>query len=230
MDNLAETVYTIATWLVPLAFAIVFHEVAHGYVARHYGDPTAARLGRLTLNPVKHIDPIGTVALPTFLAVIGAPIFGWAKPVPVIEQRLRNPRWDMVKVAAAGPASNIALGIIASLVTGLFLLIVQGSAPAPVTQFLFDNLRNFIIINVFLAVFNMLPLPPFDGSKVLAGFLPPALAEPYKALDRFGFLFLLLLILVVPSLTGVNVVSAVILPPVEWIMGFMGQIIAMIAG
>ena len=230
MDNLAETVYTIATWLVPLAFAIVFHEVAHGYVARHYGDPTAARLGRLTLNPVKHIDPIGTVALPTFLAVIGAPIFGWAKPVPVIEQRLRNPRWDMVKVAAAGPASNIALGIIASLVTGLFLLAVQGSAPTPVTQFLFDNLRNFIIINVFLAVFNMLPLPPFDGSKVLAGFLPPALAEPYKALDRFGFLFLLLLILVVPSLTGVNVVSAVILPPVEWIMGFMGQIIAMIAG
>ena len=230
MDNLAETVYTIATWLVPLAFAIVFHEVAHGYVARHYGDPTAARLGRLTLNPVKHIDPIGTVALPTFLAVIGAPIFGWAKPVPVIEQRLRNPRWDMVKVAAAGPASNIALGIIASLVTGLFLLAVQGSAPTPVTQFLFDNLRNFIIINVFLAVFNMLPLPPFDGSKVLAGFLPPALAEPYKALDRFGFLFLLLLILVVPSLTGVNVVSAAILPPVEWIMGFMGQIIAAIAG
>ncbi len=230
MDNLAETVYTIATWLVPLAFAIVFHEVAHGYVARHYGDPTAARLGRLTLNPVKHIDPIGTVALPTFLAVIGAPIFGWAKPVPVIEQRLRNPRWDMVKVAAAGPASNIALGIIASLVTGLFLLAVQGSSPTPVTQFLFDNLRNFIIINVFLAVFNMLPLPPFDGSKVLAGFLPPALAEPYKALDRFGFLFLLLLILLVPRVTGVNVVSAVILPPVEWIMGFMGQVIAMIAG
>ena len=230
MDNLAETVYTIATWLVPLAFAIVFHEVAHGYVARHYGDPTAARLGRLTLNPVKHIDPIGTVALPTFLAVIGAPIFGWAKPVPVIEQRLRHPRWDMVKVAAAGPASNIALGIIASLVTGLFLLAVQGSSPTPVTQFLFDNLRNFIIINVFLAVFNMLPLPPFDGSKVLAGFLPPALAEPYKALDRFGFLFLLLLILLVPRVTGVNVVSAVILPPVEWIMGFMGQIIAMIAG
>ncbi len=230
MDNLAETVYTIATWLVPLAFAIVFHEVAHGYVARHYGDPTAARLGRLTLNPVKHIDPIGTVALPTFLAVIGAPIFGWAKPVPVIEQRLRNPRWDMVKVAAAGPASNIALGIIASLVTGLFLLAVQGSAPTPVTQFLFDNLRNFIIINVFLAVFNMLPLPPFDGSKVLAGFLPPALAEPYKALDRFGFLFLLLLILLVPRVTGVNVVSAVILPPVEWIMGVMGQIIAAIAG
>ncbi|WP_337828586.1 site-2 protease family protein [Pseudonocardia sp. TMWB2A] len=230
MDNLAETIYTIATWLVPLAFAIVFHEVAHGYVARHYGDPTAANLGRLTLNPVKHIDPIGTVALPTFLAVIGAPIFGWAKPVPVIEQRLRNPRWDMVKVAAAGPASNIALGIIASLVTGLFLLAVQGSAPTPVTQFLFDNLRNFIIINVFLAVFNMLPLPPFDGSKVLAGFLPPALAEPYKALDRFGFLFLLLLILLVPRVTGVNVVSAVILPPVEWIMGVMGQIIAVIAG
>lgn len=230
MDNPATIIYTIATWLVPLAFAIVFHEVAHGYVARHYGDPTAANLGRLTLNPVKHIDPIGTVALPTFLAVIGAPIFGWAKPVPVIEQRLRNPRWDMVKVAAAGPASNIALGIIASLVTGLFLLAVQGSAPTPVTQFLFDNLRNFIIINVFLAVFNMLPLPPFDGSKVLAGFLPPALAEPYKALDRFGFLFLLLLILLVPRVTGVNVVSAVILPPVEWIMGFMGQIIAMIAG
>lgn len=230
MDNLAETIYTIATWLVPLAFAIVFHEVAHGYVARRYGDPTAANLGRLTLNPVKHIDPIGTVALPTFLAVIGAPIFGWAKPVPVIEQRLRNPRWDMVKVAAAGPASNIALGIIASLVTGLFLLAVQGSAPTPVTQFLFDNLRNFIIINVFLAVFNMLPLPPFDGSKVLAGFLPPALAEPYKALDRFGFLFLLLLILLVPRVTGVNVVSAVILPPVEWIMGVMGQIIAVIAG
>lgn len=230
MDNLAETVYTIATWLVPLAFAIVFHEVAHGYVARHYGDPTAARLGRLTLNPVKHIDPIGTVALPTFLAVIGAPIFGWAKPVPVVEQRLRNPRWDMVKVAAAGPASNIALGMIGAVVMGLFLLAVQGGEQGSATQFLFDNLKNFIIINVFLAVFNMLPLPPFDGSKVLAGFLPPALAQSYKALDKYGFLFLLILILVVPRVFGVNVVSAVVLPPVEWIMGFMGSIIGAIAG
>lgn len=230
MDNLTDTIYTIATWLVPLAFAIVFHEVAHGYVARHYGDPTAARLGRLTLNPVKHIDPIGTVALPTFLAVIGAPIFGWAKPVPVVEQRLRNPRWDMVKVAAAGPASNIVLGLIGSVVMGLFLLTFQGGEPTAAVKFLFDNLRNFIIINIFLAVFNMLPLPPFDGSKVLAGFLPPALAEPYKALDRFGFLFLLILILVVPRVFGTNVVSAIIMPPVTWIMGYMGMIIAAIAG
>lgn len=230
MDNPAGTIYQIATWLVPLAFAIVFHEVAHGFVARHYGDSTAARLGRLTLNPIKHIDPIGTVALPTFLAVIGAPIFGWAKPVPVVEERLRNPRWDMVKVAAAGPASNIALGIIGSIILGIMLLVFQGGELTPAKQFIFDNLKNFIIINVFLAVFNMLPLPPFDGSKVLAGFLPPALAEPYKALDKYGFLFLLILILVVPRLFGVNVVSAVVMPPVTWIMGFMGSVINAIAG
>ena len=230
MDNLAETVYTIATWLVPLAFAIVFHEVAHGYVARHYGDPTAARLGRLTLNPVKHIDPIGTVALPTFLAVIGAPIFGWAKPVPVIAKRLRNPRWDMVKVAAAGPAINIILGMIGGMLLGLFLLAFPASGWTAVHKFLFDNLRHFITANIFLAIFNMLPLPPFDGSKVLAGFLPPTLAKRYKALDRYGFLILLFLLFLMPQLFGVDIIGGVIIPPFMWILDKISMIAIAIAG
>lgn len=223
-------IYTIAVWLIPLTIAIVFHEVAHGWVARANGDMTAARLGRLSLNPIKHVDPIGTVALPTFLAVIGAPIFGWAKPVPVQQSELNNPRWDMVKVAAAGPAINIAMACIAAVIAGLMGFGAGTNEFGPVTAFIYQNLINFILINLFLAVFNMLPIPPFDGSKVLAGFLPRSIAKPYESLDRFGFLFLILLILVVPRLTGIDIIRAVVVPPVVWMMTMLRNLAMAIGG
>lgn len=226
-DNI---IFTILTWLIPLTIAIVFHEVAHGWVARANGDQTAARLGRLSLNPIKHIDPIGTIALPTFLAVIGAPIFGWAKPVPVMQNQLNNPRWDMVKVAAAGPATNIVLGIIGAVLLGLALAIFGYGGDSLAQAFLLANLLNFITINIFLALFNMIPIPPFDGSKVLGGFLPPSLGIPFQNLERFGFLFLIILIVVVPRVTGVNVVAEVVMPPFQWVMERLGSIVTTISG
>lgn len=226
-DNI---IFTIATWLIPLAIAITFHEVAHGWVARANGDQTAARLGRLSLNPIKHVDPIGTIALPTLLAVIGAPMFGWAKPVPVMQNRLNNPRWDMVKVAAAGPATNIVLGIIGAVLLGVAISILGTDTSSAVTAFIIANLQNFIVINIFLALFNMIPIPPFDGSKVLGGFLPPSLGIPFQNLERFGFLFLIILIVVVPRVTGVNVVSEIVMPPFQWVMGWLGSIVQIFAG
>ena len=228
MDS--NIIFTIATWLIPLTIAIVFHEVAHGWVAQANGDQTAARLGRLSLNPIKHIDPIGTVALPTFLAVIGAPIFGWAKPVPVMQSQLNNPRWDMVKVAAAGPATNIVLGIIGAVLLGLAIAVFGPVEKMSVGGFILTNLQNFIVINIFLALFNMIPIPPFDGSKVLGGFLPPSLGIPFQNLERFGFLFLIILIVVVPRVTGVNIVAEIVMPPFQWVMGWLGSIVTAIAG
>jgi Zn-dependent protease len=219
-----DTLNTIATWLVPLAFAIVFHEVAHGYVAYIFGDNTAHNEGRLTLDPIKHVDPIGTVVLPILLALAKAPIFGWAKPVPVQPHNLRNPRWHMVLVAAAGPASNLFLAII----TAVFIVITGIMVPDDsvvtdgVTLFFQENLRNFFMINLFLAVFNMIPLPPFDGSKVLAGFLPPAIGVKYQALDRYALPIMLALFLVLPMLLpNLRIVESLIVPPVSWLAGLI---------
>jgi Zn-dependent protease len=215
VSDFGEMAMRAATWIVPLTIAIVFHEVAHGLTARHFGDMTAAKAGRLSLNPIRHVDPVGTVGLPLILAVTGAPVFGWAKGVPVRADRLRNPRWHMVLVALAGPASNILLALVgALLIGGLLRAGVVGDGA--VIRFLAENLDNFIIINLFLAVFNMLPLPPFDGSRVLAGFLPPALARPFQRLDRYGLMIMLALLVFIPMLfPGQNPVTDIIVPPVE---------------
>lgn len=208
--------WTIATWLIPLVIAIVFHEVSHGWVAKALGDPTAKQRGRLTLNPIKHVDPLGTVILPMVLAVSGAPIFGWAKPVPVVARRLRNPRYHMVLVALAGPGMNLLLALIAALLLAALVAIAPPGLPS---AFLGQNLLNFLAINVFLAIFNLIPLPPFDGGHVVEGLLPRRLAVHFAKLRRYGFLLLIMLLLVIPQLfPGANIVERMVGPPVNWII------------
>ena len=203
--------YTIAIWLVPLVIAIVFHEVAHGWVARAFGDPTAARLGRLTLNLIKHADPIGTIGLPLILAITGAPIFGWAKPVPVVASRLRHPRVHMMLVALAGPGINLVLALVAALALGL--TVTPGVEPDGIMRFVVDNLLNFLLINIFLAIFNLIPLPPFDGGHVVEGLLPRSAVPVWQQVARFGFPILIVLLLVVPMIAPqANVVAQVVAP------------------
>lgn len=222
--------WQIATWLIPLTFAIVFHEVAHGWAARAFGDPTAASLGRLSLNPIRHVDPIGTVILPLMLAVSGAPIFGWAKPVPVVAARMRNPRWHMVWVALAGPGMNLLLALAATLVIGSIIR-VTGFGTGLGGAFLTDNLRNFLIINVMLAVFNLLPLPPFDGGHVVQGLLPRPLAERYAALAKYGMLIPLILFVALPLVAPqANLLGKLIGPPVDLVLGWLAQILGHVAG
>lgn len=217
-DNI---VYRAAVWIIPLVIAIVFHEVAHGWMANWLGDPTAKEQRRLSFNPIRHVDPIGTVVLPLGLAIAGAPVFGWAKPVPVIAQRLRNPRWGMVAVALAGPGINLILATVAALGLGLVATATGGtSAPTGVAGFLVANLINFLLVNVFLALFNLLPLPPFDGGHVVEGVLPRRLAAEYAKLARFGFLLVIMLIVVVPmAFPNANIVERIVVPPAQWIVG-----------
>jgi Zn-dependent protease len=217
-DNI---LFQIATWLIPLVFAIVLHEVSHGWVANAFGDPTAKRLGRLSLNPIRHVDPIGTLALPMILAVSGAPVFGWAKPVPVVAQRMRNPRVHMMLVALAGPGMNILLAVLTAIAIASLGWAQPGEGPG--WDFLFANLVNFLVINVFLAVFNLLPIPPFDGSHVVEGLLPRPLAARYARLGRFGLPLLLILLVALPMLSpNLDVVRWVVVPPVLWLLNLLG--------
>ena len=218
-------IFEIATWLIPLVIAIVFHEVAHGWVANAFGDPTAKRLGRLSPNPIRHVDPVGTVALPLFLAVVGAPVFGWAKPVPVVARRMRNPRLHMMLVALAGPGMNLLLALIAAFALAAALSLM--SAPSLGNRFVLANLENFMIINVFLAVFNLLPIPPFDGGHVVEGMLPRPAAKQFRRIGRYGFPLLIVLLVVLPMISpDANIVEAVVVPPVRIVLGLL----AMLAG
>lgn len=192
-----DKAYQIATWLIPLVIAIVFHEVAHGLVANRLGDPTARQLGRLSLNPLKHVDPMGTVILPLILALTKAPVFGWAKPVPVVKARLNHPRRDMMLVALAGPGTNFLLAIVAALLVSLFAPLAAGAGWA---DFITRNAINFLMINLFLAVFNLIPLPPFDGGHVVEGLLPSPLSEAYAAMGRYAMFVLIGLLLLLPML------------------------------
>jgi len=215
-------VYQIAVWLVPLVIAIVFHEVAHGRVARRLGDPTAQERGRLSFNPIKHVDPFGTVILPLILAVSHAgAIFGWAKPVPVNYARLRNPRRDMVLVALAGPGMNLLLAFVGALILTATLAL-SGGVENGVARFIALNALNFVYINIFLGVFNLLPIPPFDGGHVVEGLLPPALGVQFRKIGRSMLLVLVVLLLVLP-LIGLNVVGRIVWPLVD-------QIAAMLLG
>ncbi len=210
-----NTFYSIATWLVPLIIAIVFHEVAHGLVARRFGDTTAERQGRLTLNPIKHVDPFGTLILPMLLALAHAPIFGWAKPVPVRADRMRNPRRDMVIVALAGPGMNLLLAVLATIVLA-GAVSLGGGGPMTIGGFVATNALNFLLINLFLAVFNLIPLPPFDGGHVVEGLLPRPLAAGFRRLGRYSLPILIILLLVLPMISPkANIVGKAITPIVN---------------
>ena len=205
------SLYDISVWVLPLVIAITFHEAAHGFVAHHLGDNTAWQLGRVSFNPLKHIDPFGTLILPAVLLLSHSPfLFGYAKPVPVNFRALNHPRIDMVWVALAGPATNIVLAALAALAFHLL-----GFVPASAAQWVADNLKNALVINVVLAIFNMLPIPPLDGGRVAVGLLPNVLAVPLSRLEPYGMLILIGFLILLPMLgsqLGLNlhVISAIL--------------------
>ena len=225
-----DTVIQAAALILPLVFAIVFHEVAHGLMARQLGDPTAEEQGRLSLNPLKHVDPVGTVILPGILALAHLPVFGWAKPVPVVASRLRHPRRDMMLVGAAGPGSNLIMAGIAAVVLGLVLRPYGGEQePAGIVHFIVLNLFNFISINVFLALFNLLPIPPFDGSHIVEGLLPESAARGYAKFRAVGMLIPIFLIIVLPALIPSFSVTQYLFAPVGWLVTWYLKLAALVS-
>jgi Zn-dependent protease len=211
----------------PLVIAITFHEAAHGFVAHHFGDNTAWERGRVTFNPLKHIDPFGTLLLPALLLFAHSPfLFGYAKPVPVNFRALRSPRIDMVWVALAGPATNIILALVAATAFHALPYVPAGAA-----QWIADNLKNALVINVVLAIFNMLPIPPLDGGRVAVGLLPNVLAVPLARLEPFGMLILIGILILLPlagSQLGLNLdVISVIL---RTLTGYVLRLLLVVTG
>lgn len=186
-----NTIQLIAVWALPIIFAVTVHEASHGYVANYLGDHTAKNLGRLTLSPHKHIDPLGTLIIPGLLIALGTPfIFGWAKPVPVAEKNLKNPRSDMALIAIAGPLSNLIMALIWASLSKLALFIQVGWVTTPLYLMGLAGIQ----INLILMLLNLLPIPPLDGSKVLNNFLKGRVAILYDKIEPYGFFILLFLL------------------------------------
>lgn len=203
----AASIQLLSAAIIPVLFGIALHEAAHGWAARYFGDHTAEMLGRLTLNPIKHIDPIGTVAMPLILTLLGLPAFGWAKPVPVIAANMRDPKRNMIAVAAAGPASNLLMALLWAIV---FRMTLGWEAPQlGARQFLLSMSQIGIQFNVLLAVFNLIPIPPLDGGRVLRGVLPERYGQKLDAGERWG------LILVIVLLTA-GILGRILSPVMGW--------------
>jgi Zn-dependent protease len=214
------SLYDVSVWVLPLVIAITFHEAAHGFVAHRLGDDTAFALGRVSFNPLKHIDPFGTLILPGILLLSHSPfLFGYAKPVPVNFRNLNHPRLDMVWVALAGPVTNIILALAAA-----FAFHALPFVPAEAAKWTADNLKNAFLINIVLAVFNMLPIPPLDGGRVAVGLLPRFLAYPLSRLEPYGMLILIGLLILLPiagTQLGLNldVISAILRTLTGYVIG-----------
>jgi Zn-dependent protease len=208
MSNVAAFIVELSIWAVPTVFAIVMHEVIHGYVAHALGDDTAARAGRLTLNPINHVDPLGTIILPALLLFLHLPVFGYAKPVPVDFRRLTPRRAGMIAVAAAGPLTNLALAVASAGAMRWMAPYVNPPWGQAVALPIALMLRASVIINVVLAVFNLLPLLPLDGGRVVVGLLPPRAARAFARLEPYGLLILF-------ALLYTNAVNAVINPVIN---------------
>ncbi|MBC7379428.1 MAG: site-2 protease family protein [Burkholderiaceae bacterium] len=188
--DLPDLIQTIAIYALPVIFAITLHEAAHGYVARYFGDNTAWMMGRVTLNPLKHIDPFGTIIMPLLLyfATSGAFLFGYAKPVPVQFGNLRNPKRDMIWVALAGPGSNLVQALLWGIL--LYLLLAAGVSE----RFFIEMCRGGMLANVVMFAFNLFPIPPLDGGRIMVGLLPYRLAVPFSRLERWGFFIVMALV------------------------------------
>ncbi len=217
---MADFIQTITVWALPLLFAITLHEAAHGWVAWKLGDNTAKMQGRVSFNPAVHIDPFGTILLPLILLLSGTGfLFGYAKPVPVNFNRLKNPRRDSVLVALAGPAANILLIILA-----VIMFYFAGILPAFAQEWYVTNLINMVLINAILAVFNMLPIPPLDGGRVAVGILPYPLSLYLARLEPYGMLIIIGLIFIIPMAGGylgmdLNILWYIMRPVIDFITG-----------
>ena len=226
MPNVGEIIQAISVWALPVIFAITLHEASHGYAALRFGDPTAKEQGRLSLNPLHHIDPFGTLLLPALLLIFSGIAFGYAKPVPVNFHRLNNPKRDMIFVAGAGPATNLVLGLVSVL-----LMPLTAHLPGSLGPWAIQNLHNSLIINLVLAVFNMIPLPPLDGGRVAVGLLPHPFDRKLAGLERYGFIILISLLFFLPMVgqaigMDLNVIWWIVSPIVNFLYNLFASIIS----
>jgi Zn-dependent protease len=206
--DISDTIRQLVVSVLPILVAITFHEVSHGFVANRLGDPTAKLMGRLTLNPVAHIDLVGTIILPVILLISGAPVFGYAKPVPINPANFKDPRRDMAISAVAGPITNVILAILSLLILKFFIIPLTMLLPKIIGNAVLEPLTLMFIasiqINVFLAAFNLIPIPPLDGGRVLVGLLPHKQAVSYSRIEPFGFI--IVIILIATGIAGIFVI------------------------